>query len=113
ILGLFAYTGFLGVMGYWMMFVTAVFFHARTARLAIEPRFRSAGLVGVMMTVAVTNQMFGDMGIFQSMNLFMMAISWAAALRIPMEAGVWPGLPRPAMAAPVTPAPSTSASGGG
>jgi hypothetical protein len=89
ILGLFGYTGFLGVLGYWMMFPVAVFFNARVARLAKDPYHRSIGLVGVIIGVTCMNQMFGDMGIFSPTTMYMMALSWAAALRIPLEAGVW------------------------
>lgn len=107
ILGLFAYSGFLGFLGYWLMFPTGVFLHVRTARLAREPIHRSAGLVGVVMTVTCLNQMFGDMGIFSPGTMYMLAICWSGALRIPIEAGVWPGA-RP-IAAVATPAPPAGA----
>jgi hypothetical protein len=60
------------------------------AKFAREPLQRSAGLAGVMMSVISMNQMFGDMGIFAPVNMYMLAIGWAAALRLPIEAGVWP-----------------------
>jgi hypothetical protein len=96
VLGLFGYTGCLGVLGFWMMFPTAVFFHARTARLARDSLHRASGLVGVMTVVTCTNQMFGDMGIFSWVNMYMMSMCWAAALRVPIEADVWPGNGAPA-----------------
>jgi hypothetical protein len=95
ILGLFAYTGILGVMGYWLMFPTGVFLHARCARMAKDPLMRAAGTVGVMMSLTCVNQMFGDMGIFSWTTMYLMSVVWAAALRIPIEAGVWgPGAAR-------------------
>jgi hypothetical protein len=97
ILGLFAYTGFLGVIGYWLMIPTAVFLHARTTRLAKDPLHRSIGLAGVMIIAVCLNQMFGDMGIFSPVTMYMLALSMAAALRIPLEAGAW-GPPRSAVA---------------
>jgi O-antigen ligase len=105
ILGMLGFTGFLGVLGYWMMFPTAILFLARTARLSRDPDCRAAGLIGVMSTIAVMNQMFGDMGIFSWVNMYMMSMIWGLALRIPIEGGVWPGgrpavAPQPAPAAP-------------
>jgi putative effector of murein hydrolase LrgA (UPF0299 family) len=102
ILGLLGFTGYLGVIGYWLMFPTGVFLHARTARLALDPHQRSVGLVGVMMTITSLNQMFGDMGIFSQGTMYSLGMVWGAALRIPIEAGVWPG--RPAAAGPSEPA---------
>jgi hypothetical protein len=114
ILGLFAYTGFLGVLGYWMMFVTAMFLHARMARTAVDPQHVSVGLVGAIMMVTSLNQMFGDMGSF-SLAMYVLGISWAAAMRVPIEAGVWPD-PRqaaPAASAPGRPSPTAGSPGGG
>jgi hypothetical protein len=102
ILGIFGFTGFLGFMGYWLMFPTGVFLHARVAKFARDPAQRSAGLVGVMMSVISMNQMFGDMGIFAPVNMYMLSICWAGALRLPIEAGVWPNA-LPASAAPPPP----------
>jgi hypothetical protein len=101
ILGLFGYTGFLGLIGYWLMFPTTIFLHARLARLAKVPLHKSIGLVGVMGTIICINQMFGDMGIFAGPNMYMLSMLWAAALRVPIEAGVWPNVqPAQAPAAP-------------
>jgi hypothetical protein len=109
ILGLLGFTGFLGVMGYWLMFPTGVFMHARVARLAKDPLMRSTGLVGVMATITSLNQMFGDMGIFSWIAMYMLSMVWAAAMRLPFEAGVWPGGPVPA-GVPVEPPPPPMAS---
>jgi hypothetical protein len=106
ILGLLAYTGVLGVMGYWLMFPTGLFLHARCARLARDPLMRGAGSVGVMMTLTCMNQMFGDMGIFSWTTMYLLAVVWAAAMRIPVEAGVWGSGPqRPDGGTPVSAAP--------
>jgi hypothetical protein len=107
ILGLFAYTGFLGLIGYWLMIPTAIFLHARTTRLAKDPLQRSVALVGVMIIAVCLNQMFGDMGIFSPVTMYMLALSMAAAMRVPMEAGAW-GSPRPAVA----PVPQDAATNG-
>ena len=90
VLGLFAYTGYFGFCGYWLMFPTAVFLHARTARLATRPLERAAGVVGVAQVVICANQMYGDMGIFSPATMYVMATCMGAALRLPIQAGVWP-----------------------
>jgi hypothetical protein len=90
VLGLLAYTGFFGFCGYWLMFPTAVFLHARTARLATRPLERAVGIVGVAQVVVCANQMYGDMGIFSPATMYVMATCFGIALRLPIEAGVWP-----------------------
>jgi hypothetical protein len=91
VLGLFGFTGYLGVLGFWMIFPTAIFLLARTAYAAQDTRTRSVGIVGVMATITVLNQMFGDMGIFSWTNMYMLAMVMGAALRVPAESGAWPG----------------------
>jgi hypothetical protein len=89
ILGLFAFTGFLGVVGIWLRIPTAVFLLARTARLARRPSERAVGIIGVTTLVICCNQTYGDMGMFSPVTLYTMAMSFAMAMRIPSEAQVW------------------------
>jgi hypothetical protein len=95
VLGLLAFTGFLGFMGFWMMMPTSVYLLARVARLAKDPRTRNVGVVGVAAMYVCLNQMFGDMGIFSRQTIYTLAICFAAAMRVPVEAGVWTAPPAP------------------
>jgi hypothetical protein len=90
VLGLFGFTGYLGMLGFWMVFPVAIFLLARTAFAASDARSRSVGLVGVMASITCLNQMFGDMGIFSWTNMYMLAMIFGAALRVPAESGAWP-----------------------
>jgi hypothetical protein len=89
VLGFFAYTGFLGFLGYWMTIPIATFLHARTARLGDKPAERLVGVVGVMQVVACANQWYGDMGAFSSITDYTLATCFAAALRVPLAAHAW------------------------
>jgi hypothetical protein len=89
VLGLLAYTGIVGFFGYWMTLPVAVYLHARTAKLAARPVDRLIGLVGVMQIVACANQWYGDMGYFAVVSMYILATCFAAALRVPVSAGVW------------------------
>jgi O-Antigen ligase len=91
VLGLFAYTGYFGFVGFWMIFPTATFLHARTATFAPKPRDRLVGMLGVVQILACANQWYGDMGSFSATTMYMLAASFAAALRIPIATGAWPG----------------------
>jgi hypothetical protein len=110
ILGLFAYTGFLGAFGFWMMFPTGVFFLVRTTRASRDPLHQAIGLAGVALTITSCNQMFGDMGIFSQTTMYMLSCVWGAALKVPIEAGAWPGGARAAPAPAPAPAPPAPAS---
>jgi hypothetical protein len=89
ILGIFAFTGYLGFIGFWMMFPTAMFLHARSARHAKESLDRAVGIAGMTQMTICLNQMFGDMGTFSPTTMYVLAVSFAAAMRVPVEAGVW------------------------
>jgi hypothetical protein len=95
VLGVFAFTGILGFAGIWLRIPTAVFVLARTARLAIRPIDRAVGIIGVVALVCCCNQTYGDMGMFSPVTLYTMAVSFAAAMRIPAQAQVWGTAPRP------------------
>jgi hypothetical protein len=89
ILGLFAFSGMLGFAGFWMRFPMAVFFHARVSRLAQRPADRTVGIGGIVALVASCNQMYGDMGMFSTTTMYMLALVFGAAMRLPIESGTW------------------------
>jgi hypothetical protein len=90
ILGIFAFTGTFGFIGFWLRVPIAVYLHARTARLAPRGVERGIGLAAVATTVVCCNQMYGDMGVFSGTTMYSLAAVLAAAMRVPIEAGTWP-----------------------
>jgi hypothetical protein len=90
ILGLLAFTGILGFAGTWLPVPTAVFLNARVARLGNDTRTRNVALVGVAQLIVSANQFYGDIGIFSIQAMYVMAVSYALAMRLPIRAGVWP-----------------------
>lgn len=100
ILGLLAYTGVLGFCGYWMTVPTAMFLNARMARLAKTRLGRELGIVGAAQLVVCANQFYGDMGIYFTKPIYMMSISYALALRLPILVGAWPNPQRKAAPIP-------------
>jgi hypothetical protein len=90
VLGLLAYTGYVGFEGYWMVVPVAAFFHARMARLGARPVDRFVGTVALMQLVACADQWYGDMGSFSAVTMYTLSASLAVALRLPIVAGVWP-----------------------
>jgi hypothetical protein len=90
VLGLFAYTGYLGFLGYWIIVPTAAFFHARTARHATRAAERLVGAIGVAQLVTCADQWYGDMGAFSPITDYVFATCFGAALRVPVQAGLWP-----------------------
>ena len=91
ILGLLAYSGILGFCGYWLVFPTAMFLTARMARMSKTPGARHLGAMGAAQLVVCANQFYGDMGIYYAKSVYMLALSYAIALRLPVMTGVWPG----------------------
>ena len=93
ILGLLAFTGFIGFAGFWLVMPTALFLNARVARLAADTKARDVAAVAAAQLIVCANQLYGDMGIFLLKPMYALAISYAIALRLPTTAGVW-GTPR-------------------
>ncbi|MGH7296703.1 MAG: O-antigen ligase family protein [Polyangiaceae bacterium] len=89
VLGLLAYTGYVGFVGYWMCFPMAAFFHARVARQGAKPLDRYMGAVGLVQLVSCADQWYGDMGSFSPVTMYALASSLAMALRLPIGSGVW------------------------
>jgi len=89
ILGLLAYTGLLGFVGYWLMVPTAVFVNSRLARFGNTKEAKMTGLVAAAQMIVCANQMYGDMGIFSIKTQYVLAASFAVALRVPIVAGAW------------------------
>jgi O-Antigen ligase len=89
ILGLLAYTGYFGFIGFWMIFPTAAFFHARTATYAVRVPDRLIGMTGVVQVLACADQWYGDMGSFSTTTMYTLAMCFAAAMRIPVLSPAW------------------------
>jgi len=89
ILGLLAYSGILGAMGFWFPFSTAMYLNARLAYQGRTPMGRRAGVIAATQMVVCANQMYGDMGIFSSKTIYILAASYGIAMRLPAVDGVW------------------------
>lgn len=106
ILGLLAYTGILGFCGYWLVFPTAMFLTARMARMSKNAGARQLGAIGAAQLVVCANQFYGDMGIYYAKGIYVLSLSYAICIRMPVLAGVWPG-PRGPRRAALSTAPRT------
>ncbi len=89
ILGLLAYSGILGFMGYWLAFPTAMFLNARMAKRGNSPAARNVGIITCAAMIVCANQMYGDMGVFSFRNMYLLAVTYGVALRLPTITGVW------------------------
>jgi len=110
ILGLLAFTGVIGFIGFWTAIPTAVFLNARVARLARDPLARNVALVAAAQIVVCANQLYGDMGLFFFKPMYVLGISYAIALRLPRATDLWTpqpvaATPRAAQPSPAPPAP--------
>ncbi len=89
ILGLLAFTGMLGFAGFWLAVPTAVFLNTRVARMTDNRAAAKIASVGAAQMIVCANQLYGDMGIFSPQTMYVLAISYAMAMRLPVVAGVW------------------------
>lgn len=104
VLGLLAYSGYVGFVGFWMMVPMAAFFHARVAREAARPMDRFIATISLVQLVACADQWYGDMGAFSPFTMYTLASALAAGLRLPAASGVFPALGGARKARPPQPA---------
>lgn len=95
ILAILAFSGALGFYGFWLPFPTAMLLNARLARYAQSALARNVGLIGCAQAVVCSNQFYGDMGSYFPKPVYCLALSYAIALHLPHQAGVW-SAPAPA-----------------
>jgi hypothetical protein len=89
ILGILAFTGVVGSAVFWITVATGVFLNARVARLSADSRTRNVAIIGAAQVVVCANQLYGDMGLFFFKPMYLLAISYAMALRLPLAEGLW------------------------
>lgn len=90
ILGLFAYGGFLGFSGIWMIIPLGMFFAARAYRFSADPRDRVAALTTIGVLVAYMVHCYGDMGLGTWTSVFTVAPALALVGKIAVANGAWP-----------------------
>jgi hypothetical protein len=91
LLGLVAFTGFLGFGLIWQVVVTSVFFHSRVLHGCKDPTLRASGLWCIVATSAVVVQYWGDLGFNHLGCNVLLGVTIGIAGRTAALAGLWPG----------------------
>lgn len=90
VLGLLAFTGLIGFVTSWQLFVVASFFLAISVRAAKSGSVRVASIVGITAITSCILQMWGDMGWNALSADVIMAVAIGVATRAPVLSGTWP-----------------------
>lgn len=93
VLALFAFCGWVGFSGLWLIIPVSVFLNARTYRASPNPSERVAAVTGIVQVTAYLNQAYGDMGAMGPPHLMpatMLGIAVAAAAKLSIRSGGWP-----------------------
>lgn len=99
ILGLFAYAGFAGFIGLWLLIPLGLFFAIRAYRYSTVPRDRTTALTAVGVLVSYAVHCYGDMGLGTWTSVFTVSAAVALVAKQAVATGAWP-LRRKAAAAP-------------
>lgn len=102
ILGLLAYSGFIGFSGMWLIIALGFFFAVRTYRFSTTPRDRATALTTVAILVAYLIHSYGDMGLGTWASVFTVAPALALVAKQAVATGAWPLPPRRLSAAAPT-----------
>jgi hypothetical protein len=90
VLGLWAFSGYLGSTALWAVFLVATFLNVRAYRLADTPLGRTICATSVCVMVIYGFQAYGDMGIMAWNASFIVAIAFAAGSRMAVLFGAYP-----------------------
>ena len=90
LLGLLAFTGWLGFIGILMPLPISVYLNTRTYRTSDAPIVRVAAMVGVAEVAICLNQIYGDMGFFSRTTMAILVTGFATAGRLSAWSGAWP-----------------------
>lgn len=96
LVGLVAFTGWVGITLIGLLYFTAAWLNARTYHAARTPVLRTAGAVAMLMTAVYFNQAYGDMGLQTPAPSMLMGAILGVAGRASVLTGAWPtrGVPR-------------------
>ena len=92
VLGLWAFTGWLGFTGLSMAVVVAVYLAARAYRAARLPVERTAAFTAIAAIVIYWVQCWGDIGFSERNGIFLVAPAIALAGRLVVSTGAWGSL---------------------
>jgi O-antigen ligase len=93
ILGLWAYTGYVGYTAMTLLWVAGVFFALRAYHFSTAPVEKAAALVSFAAIPIYYLQCYGDMGLGSWSGVFMLAPSLAVAGKQAVAAGAWQASP--------------------
>ena len=94
VLGLWAFTGYLGFTLIWLIPTVGLYVAARAYRLSTEPFDRTAALTCVCCVVVYELQCYGDMGLGSVISILLLAPSFAMIGKLAVKVGAWPGYRR-------------------
>ncbi len=106
-LGIWAYTGYVGFSLIWMMLALTCYFAARAYRYATDPDDRTAAMTCFSVVVIYMVHCYGDMGLGTWTSIYLVSLAMVVAGKTAVKVGAWPGLAL-RVAAPPAPAPDVS-----
>lgn len=98
VVGLWAYTGYVGFTLLWAMLAVTCYFAARAYRYARDPGDRMAALSCFAMIVIYMVHAYGDMALGSWVSIYLVAAAMTLAGKLAVKVGAWPALRVPSAA---------------
>ncbi|HEV8245480.1 MAG TPA: O-antigen ligase family protein [Polyangiaceae bacterium] len=90
VLGIWAYTGYIGFSLIWMMLALTMYFAARAYRYAIESDDRIAALTSFCVVVIYMVHCYGDMALGTWTSIYLVSLAMVVAGKVAVKVGAWP-----------------------
>jgi hypothetical protein len=91
VLGLWAYTGYIGFALQWFMLVLTVYFSVRAYRVAINPWDRVASLTCYGAVIVYMVHLYGDMALGTWIAVFLISAAMLISGKLAVSLKMWPG----------------------
>ena len=90
VLGIWAYTGYVGFALQWMLLVIVVYFAVRSYRIAKDPADRTAALGCFCAVVVYMVHLYGDLALGTWASVFLISSSMVISGKLAAAVGAWP-----------------------
>ncbi len=91
VLGIWAYTGYIGFTALWMLLAVGLYFCARAYRSATQPGDRITALTCFATIMVYVVHCYGDMALGSWTSIFLVALSLTFAGKLAVSTGAWKG----------------------
>jgi O-antigen ligase len=92
IMGLWAYTGYVGFALHWASLIVVVFLSVRILHFTRDPEHRTVALICLATVVVYMVHLYGDLALGTWASVFLVSAAMVLCGKLAVQVGAWPGM---------------------